>query len=122
MLGASNSNHHASNYTVILRPWQEVLPMFLLSVASSIFSIYLILVYGAYVHYKKYLQESDFIATTSFVEYTRFTAEEIKKRKLKFKIMYLSQKEVFLTPSYLAKKILKKKINVKIQELKLLKI
>lgn len=106
----------ASNFIMFLRPVKEVLPELLFFILLSFFLIYLIMIFAVYETFKEYLDGYDFYRGSSvgpsFSEYMYFTPEEIKERKIKSQVSYITQKETFLSPSYVAKKILTKKINI----------
>ena len=54
------------------------------------------------------------------IKVKNMSKEEIEQFNINFQIQYLTAKTTFLSSSYIAKKILKNKINTKVKELKLL--
>ena len=118
VLGSASSNNSASNYIITFRPWQEVLPFCCFAFGISFLFLYLIMIFTTYVRYKEYL-EKNYLSFT-FSMYSKFSQKEIEQFNINFQIQYLTAKTTFLSSSYIAKKILKNKINTKVKELKLL--
>ena len=118
LLGAASSSNNATHYAVRFIPWQESIPIVCFAVFGCIFMIYLIMSLSQYLLLKEEL--SDGISGDIFIPFylkIKMQVKDIQKTKIKNRIEYLSKRYILLSPSYVAQKILRKKINAKIQTL-----